>query len=63
MGDRLITVRQAADVLGVQPRTLYKWAWQRRLPIVKIGRLTRVRASDVQKMLDHGSALAVDGRG
>lgn len=57
--DRLLTVRQAADLLGVQPRTLYKWAWQRRLAVVKIGRLTRVRANDVQKMIDAGSALAV----
>jgi excisionase family DNA binding protein len=57
--DRLLTVTEAAELLGVQPRTLYKWAWQRRLRVVKLGRLTRVRASDVQKMIDAGSTLAV----
>jgi excisionase family DNA binding protein len=60
MGDRLLTVQEAATMLGLRPRTLYKLAYQRRLRVVKLGRMTRIKLSDVQKMVDAGSALAVD---
>lgn len=50
--ERLLTVSEAAEVLGVQPRTLYKWAYARRLPVVKLGRLTRFRLSALMKLID-----------
>jgi excisionase family DNA binding protein len=52
--DHLLSAQQAADLLGVQPRTLYKWTYQGRLPVVKIGRLTRFRSSVIEKLIEEG---------
>jgi len=48
--DRLLTRKQVAEVLGVQPQTLARWKWQGREdrpPEVRIGRAVRYRASAV----------------
>jgi len=50
----LLTVEDAAAILGIQPRTLYKWAYAGRLPVVKIGRLTRFRASTIENLIAQG---------
>jgi excisionase family DNA binding protein len=33
--DRLLNVREAAALLGLKPATLYQWAYERRIPVVK----------------------------
>lgn len=33
--DRLLDVREAAEMLGLKPATLYQWAYERRIPVVK----------------------------
>lgn len=33
--DRLLDVKEAAAMLGLKPATLYQWAYERRIPIVK----------------------------
>lgn len=52
--DRLLDVREAAAMLGLKPGTLYQWAYQRRLPVVKLfgprGAL-RFRQSDVEVLI------------
>jgi excisionase family DNA binding protein len=52
--DRLLDVREAAALLGVKPTTLYQWAYQRRIPVVKLlgprGAL-RLRESDIQALI------------
>jgi excisionase family DNA binding protein len=35
---RLLGIREAANFLGVSPRTLYGWIGQRRIPFRKAGR-------------------------
>lgn len=50
-GDRLLDVREAAAMLGLKPSTLYQWAYERRIPIVKLGRALRFRLSVVQKLI------------
>jgi len=51
---RLLDVREAAALLAVKPATLYQWAYQRRLPVVKLfgprGAL-RFRLSDIQALV------------
>ena len=50
--DRLLDVREAAAMLGLKPSTLYQWAYERRLPIVKLfGRALRFRLSTIQKLI------------
>jgi excisionase family DNA binding protein len=33
--DRLLKVDEAAAMLGLKPATLYQWAYERRIPVVK----------------------------
>ncbi len=39
--NRLITVKEAATYTGLAPDTLYTMVSQRRIPYVKVGRLTK----------------------
>jgi predicted DNA-binding transcriptional regulator AlpA len=52
--DRLLDVQEAAAMLAVKPATLYQWAYQRRIPIVKLfsprGAL-RFRLSDIESLI------------
>lgn len=53
--DRLVDVHEAAGLLGLKPGTLYQWAYQRRLPVVKLfGRPRgplRFRLSDIERLI------------
>ena len=53
-GDRLLDVREAAAMLAIKPATLYQWAYQRRIPVVKLfgprGAL-RFRLSDIENLV------------
>jgi len=66
-GDRLLDVHEAAEMLGLQPRTLYQWAYQRRIPRVKLsgprGPL-RFRLSDIRDVIARSAqpALRESGR-
>ena len=46
--EQLLTVKQAALLLSCSEAAIRKWVYQRRLPVVKVGRLTRVRLTDVE---------------
>ena len=52
--DKLLTVKEAADALSCSEAAIRKWLYQRRLPRVKVGRLTRIRQSDLEELLAHG---------
>lgn len=53
--DRLLTRRQAAEVLGFQPQTLARWKWEGREdrpPEVRVGsRAVRYRASELSRWI------------
>jgi excisionase family DNA binding protein len=55
LADRLLDVREAAAVLAVKTTTLYQWAYQRRIPVVKLfgprGAL-RFRESDIRALIN-----------
>ena len=60
--DRLLDVREAAALLAVKPATLYQWAYQRRIPVVKLmGRALRFRLSDLQRLITDGVRLPLRG--
>jgi excisionase family DNA binding protein len=52
--DRLLRVDEAAQLLSVRPATMYQWAYQRRIPVVKLfgprGAL-RFRESDLRALI------------
>jgi len=49
-----LTIRQAAQRLGLQESTLRKWILQQRIGIVRFGRSVRLRATDIDKMIIKG---------
>jgi predicted DNA-binding transcriptional regulator AlpA len=60
--DRLLTRKQAAEILGFQPQTLARWKWEGREdrpPEVVVGRrAVRYRASDLAKWIEARSVGA-----
>ncbi|MHC2067571.1 helix-turn-helix domain-containing protein [Bremerella sp. T1] len=50
---RLLTRQEAADLLGIRPQTLAKWATTKShsLPIVRIGGAVRYRLEDLEKFI------------
>jgi excisionase family DNA binding protein len=52
--DQLVSVKQAAGLLACSEAAVRKWIYQRRLPIVKVGRLTRLRQSDLEALVANG---------
>jgi excisionase family DNA binding protein len=60
--NRLLTVSELAERLGISPGTAYHWLSQGRLPCVRFSsRCVRFRESDVEKMLEQlGQAAPCD---
>jgi excisionase family DNA binding protein len=52
--DGLVTLDQAASLLACTKAAVRKWISQGRLAPVKVGRLTRLRARDVARVVEHG---------
>jgi excisionase family DNA binding protein len=56
----LVSRKEAADILDVQPQTLAKWASVQRydLPYIRVGKAVRYRRSDLQKFLERNTVGA-----
>lgn len=52
--DKLLSIPEAAGVLSCSEAAVKKWLSQNRLPRVKLGRLTRLRACDVDAVTKSG---------
>lgn len=51
--EKLLTIVELADRLGISPGTAYHWLSQRRLPCIRLSsRCVRFREADVEKMLE-----------
>jgi excisionase family DNA binding protein len=51
--NKLLSIREAAQLLGVREKTLYMWKWQRRgFPFVKIGRSVKVKEKDIAAFIE-----------
>lgn len=57
----LLTRKEAAGLLNVQPQTLAKWGSTQRydLPYIKVGKAVRYRRSDLQKFMERHTVGAV----
>ena len=55
-GLSLMTSEQVADLMGVSITTVRRWERSGTLPGVRIGRLIRFRAADVEALIDRHSA-------
>ena len=49
--EKLIGPKEAAEVLGIKPDTLYKWTADRKIPFLKIEGAVRFRPSALQEWI------------
>lgn len=51
--NKLLNVKQASQILGIQPKTLYQWRWKRlHLPFVKVGKALRISERDLMDFIE-----------
>ena len=48
----ILTLEEVAAYLRLTPQTIYKWAQERRIPAVKLGKEWRFRRSILDRWLD-----------
>jgi excisionase family DNA binding protein len=48
----ILTLEEVAHYLRLRPQTIYKWAAERRIPAVKLGKEWRFRMSILDRWLD-----------
>ena len=48
----ILTLEEVAHYLRLKPQTIYKWAQERRIPAVKLGKEWRFRKSILDRWLD-----------
>ena len=58
--EKLFTIKQVCNQIGVGRSTVYRENEAGRLPFRKIGRATRIAESDVRKWLDNLPVRGVD---
>ncbi|UKI18253.1 MAG: helix-turn-helix domain-containing protein [Bacteroidales bacterium] len=55
-GERYLSIKQACEMLGVDPSTLWRWRNRNYLVPAEIGGKRRYRLSEIRRMLNHGRA-------
>ncbi len=59
---QLVSVKEAAVYTGLSPHTLYTMVSQRRVPYVKLGRLTKFDVGQLQAWIEAHTVLPVTPR-
>lgn len=60
MVDELLSVQEASKILRLSPHTLRAWTFQRRLPVVKLGRRCLYRRQDLETFIEKNLRPARD---
>jgi len=55
----LLRVSEVARELALEESTIRKWVFQRRLPVVRLGRSIRIKKTDVEELMKKGLRPAV----
>jgi excisionase family DNA binding protein len=53
--EKIYTTEQVAQLLQIHPLTVLKYISSGKLRAIKLGRVYRIRESEIQKFLDRGS--------
>lgn len=56
---RLLNIQEAAQYTGLSVHTLYTMTSQKRIPYVKVGRLTKFDLEQLDKWIKHQSVMPV----
>jgi excisionase family DNA binding protein len=60
--ETLLSVPQFASALGVTPACIRRWILERKITVVKLGRLVRVPAGEVERLVNAGLRQARETR-
>jgi excisionase family DNA binding protein len=58
--DEILTIREVAEYFKLSPTTIWRWCSEGRLPAFKVGRSWRIHRSEVEKIVEHNSAQALE---
>lgn len=58
MAQRLLTVKQAADEMGLSARTIWAWVYARKLGVVRLGRAVRIPQTAIDELIEFGTVPA-----
>ena len=50
--EKLLTLQETAEVLGIKVPTLYNWVSERKITVVKVGRLVKFDPKDVREFIE-----------
>jgi nitrogen PTS system EIIA component len=50
--NEILTIEEVASYLRLTPQTIYRWAQEKRIPAVKLGKEWRFRKSIIDEWLD-----------
>ena len=53
--EKLLTPKDAAEILSLSPVTIKKWLWQGKLKGIKVGSVWRIKESDLKAFLRTGN--------
>jgi excisionase family DNA binding protein len=56
---QLLTAKEAAEFLCLSENTIRQWIWQRRLPVVILGRAVRLRREDLEQLIERNRQEAI----
>jgi excisionase family DNA binding protein len=56
---QLLTAKEAAALLCLSENTIRQWIWQRRLPVVRLGRAVRLRREDLEQLVERNREEAI----
>lgn len=62
LDEKLISIQQAADLLGLTKKTLYAWTYEGKLPAYKLGRTKRVKLSELEKLVSRAESAETYGK-
>ena len=55
---KLLSPQELSEVLSISIETVYAWTSQKRIPYIKMGRLVRFNADEVNKWLERQRVTA-----
>ena len=55
MNKRLININELSEYIGLSKNTIYCWVSQRRIPFVKLGRLTKFDLQKIEEWIEENS--------
>jgi excisionase family DNA binding protein len=58
MPQKLLTVPESAEQLGLSVRTIWGWIYERRLDVVRLGRAVRIKQSSIDQLIEQGTTPA-----